>query len=70
MKAGHTFEESGQKLTDDQEGQVMLNQIRKIVSFDIPKMELDQIKENIRVVLRVLGFKRVVGAFYFSDKML
>ncbi|MCA9828089.1 MAG: hypothetical protein KC444_06850 [Nitrosopumilus sp.] len=48
----------------------MLNQIRKIVSFDIPKMELDQIKEDIRVELRVLGFKRVVGAFYFSDKML
>ena len=37
MRAWHTFDESGQKLTDDQEVQVMLNQIRKMVSFDILK---------------------------------
>ncbi|MFB5628097.1 MAG: proteinase inhibitor, partial [Nitrosarchaeum sp.] len=36
MKAYYMFEESGQKLSDDQEGRVMLNQIRKMVSFDIP----------------------------------
>jgi len=57
MKAWYTFEESGQKLTNDQEGRVMLNQIRKMVSFDIPKTELDKIKENIRDELRDLGFK-------------
>jgi flagellar basal body-associated protein FliL len=56
MKAWYTFEESGQKLTDDQAGRVMLNQIRKMVSFDIPKTELDQIKEEIRDELRELGF--------------
>ena len=57
MKAWYTFEESGQKLTDNQEGRVMLNQIRKMVSFDIPKTELDQIKEDIREELRELGFR-------------
>lgn len=57
MKAWYTFEESGQKLTDDQAGRVMLNQIRKMVSFDIPKTELDQIKEEIKDELRGLGFK-------------
>ncbi|QLH11319.1 proteinase inhibitor [Nitrosarchaeum sp. AC2] len=57
MKAYYTFEESGQKLSDDQEGRVMLNQIRKMVSFDIPKTELDQMKEEIRDELRQLGFK-------------
>lgn len=56
MKAYYMFEESGQKLTDDQEGRVMLNQIRKMVSFDIPKTELDQIKEEIRDDLREMGF--------------
>lgn len=43
MKAYYTFEESGQKLSDDQAGRVMLNQIRKMVSLDIPKKELEQI---------------------------
>ncbi len=57
MKAYYTFEESGQKLSDDQEGRVMLNQIRKMVSFDIPKTELDQMKQEIRDELRQLGFK-------------
>lgn len=57
MKAWYTFEESGQKLTDDQAGRVMLNQIRKMVSFDMPKTELDQIKEEIKDELRELGFK-------------
>lgn len=57
MKAYYTFEESGQKLSDDQDGRVMLNQIRKMISFDIPKTELDQMKQNIRDELRDLGFK-------------
>ncbi|MHA7733563.1 proteinase inhibitor [Nitrosopumilus sp. S6] len=57
MKAFYTFEESGQQLTDDQDGRVMLNQIRKMVSFDIPKVELDQIKQEIRDELKELGFK-------------
>ena len=56
MKAYYTFEESGQKLTDDQEGRVMLNQIRKMVSLDIPKTELDQIKQEIRDDLKEQGF--------------
>ena len=34
----------------------MLNQIRKMVSFDIPKTELDQMKEEIRDDLKELGF--------------
>ena len=48
MKAFYTFQESGQKLTDDQAGRVMYNQIVKMVSFDIPKEELDQMKQDIR----------------------
>ena len=56
MKAYYTFEESGQKLSDDQEGRVLLNQIRKMVSLDIPKEELDKIKENIREELKQKGF--------------
>ena len=40
MKAYYTFQESGQRLTDDQEGRVLSNQIIKMVSFDIPKTEL------------------------------
>ena len=56
MKAYYTFEESGQKLSDDQEGRIMLNQIRKMVSFDIPKTELDLIKEEIKKNLKEQGF--------------
>lgn len=57
MKAWYTFEESGQKLSDDQAGRIMLNQIRKMVSFDIPKIELDQMKQDIREELNELGFE-------------
>lgn len=57
MKAFYTFEESGQQLSDDQAGRVMLNQIRKMVSFDIPKNELDKMKQNIREELKEIGFK-------------
>jgi len=57
MKAFYTFQESGQKLTDDQQGRVMYNQIVKMVSFDIPKTELDMMKQEIRNELKELGFK-------------
>ena len=56
MRAYYTFEESGQKLTDDQAGRVMYNQIVKMVSFDIPKMELDEMKQDVREELKELGF--------------
>lgn len=56
MKAFYTFQESGQKLTDDQKRRVMYNQIVKMVSFDIPKTELNEIKQEIQDELRVLGF--------------
>ena len=56
MKAFYTFQESGQKLTDDQAGRVMYNQIVKMVRFDIPKTELDEMKQDIREELRELGF--------------
>ena len=56
MKAFYTFQESGQKLTDDQAGRVMYNQIVKMVSFDIPKAELDEMKQDIREELKELGF--------------
>ena len=48
MKAFYTFEESGQKLTHDQAGRKISNQIVKMVSFDIPKVELDAMKQEIR----------------------
>ena len=47
MKAYYTFEATGQKLTQDREGLVLMNQIRKMVSLDIPKSELDQLKQDI-----------------------
>ena len=57
MKAYYTFDESGQKLSDDQAGRVMYNQIVKMVSLDIPKTELNQIKQEIREELQDLGFE-------------
>ena len=57
MKAFYTFEESGQWFSDDQEGRVLYNQIVKMVSFDIPKTELDQIKQEIREELVEKGFQ-------------
>lgn len=57
MEAYYTFEESGQTLSDDQEGRVMLNQIRKMVSIDMPKTELDQMREEIRKELQIQEFE-------------
>ena len=57
MKSYYTFEETGQKLTQDRDGLVLMNQIRKMVSIDIPKTELDQIRNDIREELRDSGFE-------------
>ena len=48
MKAFYAFEESGQWFSDDQEGRVLYNQIVKMVSFDISKTELDQIRQEVK----------------------
>lgn len=48
MKAYYMFQETGQKLSQDREGLTLMNQIRKMVSLNIPKAELDQLKEEIR----------------------
>ena len=47
MKAFYTFEESGQMFSDDREGRILYNQIVKMVSFDIPKSELDKIRQQV-----------------------
>jgi len=54
MKAYYAFEETGQKLTQDQEELVLMNQIRKMISFDIPKEELDQLE---KIFVKNLGRK-------------
>jgi len=48
MVSYYTFLETDQKLTTDQDGLILMNQIRKMVSLDIPKEELDQIRQEIR----------------------
>jgi len=55
MKAYYSFEETGQKLTQDREGLVLMNQIRKMVSLDVPKAELDQLRDEVR---EELGLKK------------
>ena len=52
MKAYYAFQESGQSLTNDQNGRVLENQIRKMVSINIPVEELNQIKQSIREELK------------------
>ena len=56
MKAYYMFEESGQQLTQDNEGLVLMNQIRKMVSLQIPKAELDELREQVREELITQGF--------------
>ncbi|BDQ30541.1 DUF4377 domain-containing protein [Nitrosopumilus zosterae] len=51
MKAYYTFEEEGKKLSNDQDGLVLMNQIRKMVSLDMPKADLDQLREQVRIEL-------------------
>ena len=57
MKAYYTFLESGQEISLDTEGLVLQNQIRKMVSLDIPKEELDELREQVREELRTQGFE-------------
>ena len=56
MKAYYTFEETGQKLTQEREGLLIMNQIRKIVSLDMPREELDQLRQEVREELKDSGF--------------
>lgn len=51
MKAYYSFEEAGGQLSHDQEGLVLMNQIRKMVSLNIPVEELEQIRHQVRVEL-------------------
>ena len=51
MKSYYAFEELGLKLTHDQEGLVLLNQIRKMVSLDMPREELDELRNQVRIEL-------------------
>ena len=48
MKAYYTFEETGQKLTQEREGLLIMNQIRKMVSLDMPREKLDQLRNEVR----------------------
>lgn len=51
MKSYYEFEEIGGKLSHDQEGLVLMNQIRKMVSIQIPVEELDELREQVRIEL-------------------
>ena len=51
MKAYYAFDELGQKLSHDQEGLVLMNQIRKMVSLDMPREELDELRSQVRIEL-------------------
>ncbi|MCV0431117.1 MAG: DUF4377 domain-containing protein [Nitrosopumilus sp.] len=51
MKAYYAFEETGNVLSYDRDGLVLMNQIRKMVSLDLPKVELDQLRHQVRVEL-------------------
>jgi len=44
----HTFLETGQKLTTDQNGLILMNQIRKMMSLNLLREDLDQMREQIR----------------------
>jgi len=56
MKAYYTFEETGQKLTQEREGLLIMNQIRKMVSLDMPREELYQLRQEVREELKDSGF--------------
>ena len=51
MKAYYAFDEMGKKLSHDQEGLVLMNQIRKMVSLDMPREELDKLRSQVRIEL-------------------
>jgi len=52
MKAYYTFEESRQKLTDDQADLVMLNQIRKMVSLIFQEKNLIRLNNIFVKILK------------------
>ncbi|NND86325.1 MAG: DUF4377 domain-containing protein [Nitrosopumilus sp.] len=51
MKAYYAFEETGGQLSNDQDGLTLMNQIRKMVSLQIPVEELDQLRKQVRIEL-------------------
>lgn len=51
MKAYYIFEETGNQLTHDQEGLVLMNQIRKMVSLQIPVEELNELRNQVQMEL-------------------
>ena len=51
MKTYYAFEETGGKLSHDQEGLVLMNQIRKMVSIQVPVEELDELRKQVRIEL-------------------
>jgi hypothetical protein len=55
MMSYYAFEESGKKLTTDQDGLQLMNQIRKMVSIDLPKEELDELRDSVREKLKEEG---------------
>ena len=55
--AYYTFLEMDQKLTTDQDGLMLMNQIRKMVSLDLPREQLGQMREQIREQLAEKGFE-------------
>ena len=69
MKAYYTFDESGKSLTNDQEGLTLMNQIRKMVSLDLPKDDLDQLRNQVRVELGLdPSFENKI--FYIDSKLV
>ncbi|AFS80267.1 beta-lactamase domain-containing protein [Candidatus Nitrosopumilus koreensis AR1] len=51
MKSYYAFEETGQQLSNDAEGLKLMNQIRKMVSLDLPRAELDELRKQVRIEL-------------------
>ena len=69
MKAYYAFEETGQKLTRDQEGLVLMNQIRKMVSLDMPREELDELRSQVRIELG-LEMPSEIKIFHVDSKLV
>ena len=61
MLSYYAFEESGKKLTTDQDGLQLMNQIRKMVSIDLPKEELDKLRSDIRERLHEISDNQSSG---------
>ena len=67
MKAYYTFEESRQKLTDDQADLVMLNQIRKMVSLIFQEKNLIRLNNIFVKILKNQDLK--LKNDYFPDRI-